>query len=173
MKAWRAVVFWISARDTSYPWVIPKGTINSWVLCAVYITYSITSWLEIYLISLHPFHQWELLSMQQNVWAVWSRGSLCQARSGSWNLRELLYDISPHQHPLYQLPVPHQVDHWTLSFYHTLVTAWAPSTSGIRQFMVFSSLLTVKEWLPSSKSPESAHTSTLTETQSPYKAGHS
>ena len=173
MKAWRTVVFWISARDTRYPRVIPKGTLNSWVVCAVYITYSITSWLEIYLISLQPFHQWELLSMQQSVWAVWSGGSLCQTRSGSWNPRELLYDISPHQHPLYQLPALHQVDHWTLSFYHTLVTAWVPSTPGIRQFMAFSSPVTVKEWLPSSKSPESAHMSTPTETQSPYKAGHS
>lgn len=74
--------------ETIYPWVISKGTIDSWIMFAVYITYSITSWSEIYVVSLHLFHQYKLLSMQQKVWAVWSRGSLCQTRSGGMDSEE-------------------------------------------------------------------------------------
>lgn len=128
---------------------------------AVYILYLITSRSEIYLISWHSFHQYRMLSMQPRACTVRSRGSLCQTRPGGCILRKrgpsqgqktepmtLLWFISPDQYLLNEIPAFHWVEHGTLSFHHTLVTAYVPSTFGIRCF----ALLPQDSWLKKSRS---------------------
>ena len=110
LDSWEQWFFWLSASDTSYPWVTLKGTINSWIIFTVYITYWITSGLRLMWLVYICFINTNC-SIHSLVSAVWRRGSLCQTRSEGveseeerghflWhktNLMAVLYHISPEQ----------------------------------------------------------------------------
>ena len=174
MRVWRTVVFWISARDRSYPWAIPRGTINDWVVFAVYIVCSITSWLEIYVIS---FINKSCSVCNTGCELSEAEGHFARPdlEGGIWGREATPRGMTVGGTPLWHVSSPastvlHQVDHWiflstTPLYLHGLLAYLERGT-------LFSRLVTVKQWFLFTKSPEPAHKSTPTDTQICHKPGH-
>lgn len=96
------------------------------------------------------FHQYELLSMQQRMWAVWSRGSLCSRpdlEGGIWGREATPRGKTVGGTPLWHVSSPsttvlHQVDHWT--FLSTTSLYLHGLLPYLERGTLFSRLLTVK-----------------------------
>lgn len=108
MRVWRAVVFWISARDRSYPWAIPRGTINDWVVFLFTLFVQLHHGLRfMQLVSSIRVAQYatkdvsclkQRVTVSDQIWRVESEVERPLLEVRQWVA--LLCDMSPHHQPL-------------------------------------------------------------------------